>query len=364
MIRYRAVVIGLGRIGFTLEGEYGRAKPCTHAGAYQRSRRVNLVGGYDVNLEQIHSFKKIYPKCLVNRKNEKLKEFLIRTKPNLVSVSCSSDQHLKVLRELISAYKKGLPLKGILVEKPLGMNFEEACKIKKMLAKCNLKVVVCHDRRFMTEYQEFYRMHLLRKKYGLGELRHIRGAIHCASVVSGRKGQERVFGGPMLHDGTHLIDLMLFLVGKPRLVSAWSVRRNKSNSSEDTSYGNLWFDKGVTGLFLVGGQRKYFHFELEMEWERAKLLFSHGHWLYFRQKPGTPYLQAQNFDPPKTQNPYMLRLNHLLDLIGNSNKVNLSSIEDGMVACQVIDCIYESSMQGGLAISPNNLTRFENEDLL
>ena len=101
-----------------------------------------------------------------------------------------------------------------------------------------------------------------------------------------------------------------------------------------------------------------------MEWERAKLLFSHGHWLYFRQKPGTPYLQAQTFDPPKTQNPYMLRLNHLLDLIGNSNKENLSSIEDGMVACQVIDCIYESSMQGGLAVSPNNLTRFENEDLL
>ena len=363
-MRYRAVVIGLGRIGFKLEGDYGRATPCTHAGAYQRSRRVELVGGYDIDLEQSQKFRATYPKCVVNKKNEKLEDFLVRTKPHIVSVSCSSDHHLKVLTELILTYRKGLPLQGILVEKPLGMNFEEASKIKKILEKSNLKVVVCHDRRFMNEYQQFYKMHCFRKKFDLGELRHIRGAIHCASVVKGRKGQEKIFGGPMLHDGTHLIDLMIFLVGRPRLVSAWSVRRNKENLSEDTSYGNLWFDNGVTGLFLVGGQRKYFHFELEMEWERAKLLFSHGQWLYFRQKSGNPYLHAQDFNPPKIKNPYMLRLNHLLDLIVNPNKVNLSSIEDGMVACQVIDCIYESSMRGGVAVSPNDLTCFENEHLL
>ena len=72
MTRYRAVVIGLGRIGFKLEGDYGRAKPCTHAGAYQRSRRVELVGGYDIDLEQSQKFRATYPKCVVNKKNEKL----------------------------------------------------------------------------------------------------------------------------------------------------------------------------------------------------------------------------------------------------------------------------------------------------
>ncbi len=364
MTRLRAVVIGLGRIGFKLEGGYGRAKPCTHAGSYQRSRRVNLVGGYDLDLEQCRIFKKAYPKCVVNSKGENLKQFLIRTRPDLVSIACSSDEHLKVLRELLSFHKKELSLKGILIEKPVGMNFNEALKIKEMLAESNLKVVVCHDRRFMNEFQHFYKMHSLRKKYGLGELRHIRGAVHCASVIKGRKGQEKIFGGPMLHDGTHLIDLMIFLVGQPRLVSAWSIRRNKSNLSEDTSYGNLWFDGAVTGLFLVGGQRKYFHFELEMEWERAKLLYSHGRWLYFRQKIGTPYLQVADFEPPKSRNPYMLRLNHLLDLVEGSKKVNISSIEDGVLASEVIDCVYESSQKGGIAISPNNLTCFEKEEYL
>ncbi len=364
MIRLRAVVIGLGRIGFKLEGGYGRANPCTHAGAYQRSRKVNLVGGYDLDLEQCRIFKKAYPKCLINHKGEKLNQFLTRARPEIVSISCSSYEHLNVLRELLSFHKKGSPLKGILLEKPLGMNFDEAQEIKNLLAETNLQVVVCHDRRFMNEFQQFYKMHSSRHKYGLGELRHIRGAVHCASVIKGRKGQERIFGGPMLHDGTHLIDLMIFLVGQPRLVSAWSVRRNLSNSSEDTSYGNLWFDKGVTGLFLVGGQRKYFHFELEMEWERAKLLYSHGRWLYFRQKVGTPYLQVQDFHSPKSKNPYMLRLNHLLELIEDSSKVNLSSIEDGLIACQVIDCVYESSSKGGIAISPNNLTCFESEESL
>ena len=364
MIRFRAVVIGLGRIGFQLEGEYGRAKPCTHAGAYQRSRKVNLVGGFDVDMEQCRLFKKAYPRSIVNYKDENLEHFLMRSQPHLISISCASDKHLSVVRELLSFYKKGSVLKGILLEKPLGMNFQEALKIKKMLAKTDLKVVVCHDRRFMNEFQVFYKMQRSRKKYGLGELRHIRGAIHCASVIKGRKGQGKIFGGPMLHDGTHLIDLMIFIVGSPRLVSAWSVRRNQSNSSEDTSYGNLWFDGDVTGLFLVGGQRKYFHFELEMEWERAKLLYSHGRWLYFRQKIGTPYLQVRDFKPPKSKNPYMLRLNHLLGLIKDSRKVNLSSIEDGVVACEVIDCVYKSSQNGGIAVSPSNLTSFDKEESL
>lgn len=364
MIRYRAVVIGLGRIGFKLEGEYGRSKPCTHAGAYQRSRRVNLVGGFDVDIEQCKIFKRTYSKCIVNDEGEKLEHFLTRVTPDIVSISCSSDQHLKVLRELLSFHEKLPILKGILIEKPLGMSSQDAFDIKRILSKTDLKVVVCHDRRFMSEFQHFYKMNCSRKKNGLGKLRHIRGAIHCASVVKGRKGQEKIFGGPMLHDGTHLIDLMIFLVGSPRLVSAWSVRRDQRNSSEDTSYGNLWFDDGVTGLFLVGGQRKYFHFELEMEWERGKLLFSHGRWLYLRQKIGTPYLQVQDFEPPKSKNPYMLRLNHLLGLIEDSDKVNLSSIDDGVVACEVIDCIYESSQKGGTAISPNNLTCFEKEECL
>lgn len=363
-MRYRAVVIGLGRIGFQLEGEYGRANPCTHAGAYQRSKKINLVGGFDTNKSQVEKFAKRFKTCLVNTPDEKLENFLLRSNPDIISICCSSSQHLKVISKIAQVIRRGLNVKGLLLEKPVGMNSTEALKIDKILSKFKLKVVVCHDRRFMKEFQHFHNVNSQRDKLGLGHLRHIRGAVHCASVVKGRQGQQQVFGGPMLHDGTHLIDLMIYLAGNPRLVSAWSVRRNSDEVSEDTSYGQLWFDHCVTGLFLVGGKRKYFHFELEMEWERAKLLYSHGRWLYFYREPNRPYLELRNLDLPTSANPYMIRLNHLLDLIAGRSNVNLSSLADGVVACQVIDCIYESSRRGGIPLSPRNLTQFETENAL
>lgn len=361
MKRLNAVVIGLGRIGFEMEGEYGRANPCTHAGAYQRSRKTILVGGFDTDTSQVAKFSERYKECLVNEVTENLESFLIRSKANIVSVSCSSSSHLRVIRQISKAVRQGCDLKGILLEKPLGMNSNEALQIERVLSKLNVHVVVCHDRRFMSEFQYFFTLHLKRKKLGLGELRHIRGAVHCASTIKGRRGQQQTFGGPMLHDGTHLIDLMIYLAGRPKLVSAWSVRRDSEFIGEDTSYGQLWFDNAVTGLFLVGGKRKYFHFELEMEWERAKLLFSHGRWLYLCKDSPTPYLKVREVNLPKPKNPYMVRLNHLIDLISDNRKLNLSSIADGVVACQVIDCIYESSRRGGLALSPCGVTQYEQE---
>lgn len=361
MKQLNAIVVGLGRIGFEMEGEYGRANPCTHAGAYQRSRKINLVGGFDTDLSQVKKFSERYKKCLVNQKGENLESFLIRSKASIVSVSCSSSSHLRVIRQISKAVGQGCNIKGVLLEKPIGMNSDEALKIQKVLSKLDVQVVVCHDRRFMSEFQYFFKSHFNRKKLGLGDLRHIRGAVHCASTIKGRRGQQKIFGGPMLHDGTHLIDLMIYLVGRPKLVSAWSVRRDLESVGEDTSYGQLWFENSVTGLFLVGGNRKYFHFELEVEWERAKLLFSHGRWLYLLKDSSTPYLKANEVRLPKSKNPYMVRLNHLIDLISDNRKLNLSSIADGVVACQVIDCIYESSRRGGVALSPCGITQYEKE---
>lgn len=344
---YKAFVIGLGRIAFSMEQDSFRASPCTHAQAYIDHPSIDLVGGFDINIEQCELFCETYESVEAFSKN--LLQTLQKLKPTIISICTSSSAHLETCK-VIAEYSQNNLVQGVLLEKPVGMNVEEASKISELLK--NLNVVVCHDRRFYSNYS-FYKE--LINKRGLGKLKSIHGEIHCGSFVKKSKDQkmEKYFGGPLLHDGTHLFDLMLWYAGKPVSVSGLASQEKRNLITEDTCLGTMFFENNVLGTFLVGGQRKYFHFEIQIQWERAKLIDSHGTMSFYQKPSNSPFLKAKKLKMPEAVNPFKNRLKHLLDII-ESKASNRSTIQEGLDAVNVIDCIYNSCQNSGTLVHLDN----------
>ncbi|MCO4781031.1 MAG: Gfo/Idh/MocA family oxidoreductase [Candidatus Cloacimonetes bacterium] len=344
---YKAFVIGLGRIAFTMEQDSFRTFPCTHAGAYFDHQEVDLIGGYDIDQNQCDLFEESYTGVKTASKN--LKNILQELKPNIISICASSSAHLESC-QIVAEYAKSNQVFGVLLEKPVGMDTKEAIEIQELLK--GLNVVVCHDRRFYSSFS-FYKS--LINKRGLGKLKSIHGEIHCGSFVKKSKGQKEksYFGGPLLHDGTHLFDLMVWYAGRPLSVNGVASQEKKNLLTEDTCLGNMFFENNVLGSFLVGGRRRYFHFEIQIQWERAKLIDSHGNISFFQKPSNSPFLKPKQLELPTAINPFKSRLKHLLDII-ESKAPNQSTIQDGLDAVKVIDCIYNSCQNKGTLVHLDN----------
>lgn len=354
---YKAYVIGLGRIGFLMEGEVGRAEPCTHSGCFEEHLKTTLCGGFDISNERCEKFQKKYPH--VNISSTDLPKHLLKLKPEIISVCTSSSTHLEILHTIKKVACGKSWLKGILLEKPVGIDLKEGEEILTITREMGIPVIVCHDRRFYADFRAFKG---LIKKRGLGKFRQISGSIYCSSFVEGRGRSLKnlYFGGPLIHDGTHLFDLMIYYLGSPTHASAISLRHNQNTRTEDTTMGTLLFAEGVTGRFFVGGRRKYFHFDLELEWERAKLSYNNGLIRFLKKNNDSPFLSQS--EPPRFTwtNPYLKRLDHLIELIEKDSS-NESSIEDGLLALRVIESIYQSSQRHGEMISIYNEAKFPNQ---
>lgn len=371
-LAYRAVVIGLGRIGWTMEGEKYRSVPCTHAGMYHYASETLLVGGFDVNQERCIKFQATYPDCLVSHDN--LTDFLADTRAQIISICTNSEEHLAVFR-LIWHYALSHPqqILGIFLEKPVGMSEEEGVEIRSMAREISVPTVVCHDRRFYPWFQT------LKKNFAptlTGELRHIRAAVYTSSC------------SPLLHDGTHLFDLMAYFAGEPKCVTASCMLHNTTfdntecggdecgsdelNSAmadnvelgsamtdnagmiteingfiADSYFGHVFFANGTSGSFYIGGRRPYFHFEFALEWEKALLIDANGHCSFYAYQEDGFLLQPQTMPTFENRNPYLVRLTHLLDLIAGRAD-NYSSVDDGLIVLKIIDAVLYSIQHGSV----------------
>ena len=50
MVKYKAAIIGTGRIGYLLQKDGKREQPASHSSALFKNNRINLIAGCDINL--------------------------------------------------------------------------------------------------------------------------------------------------------------------------------------------------------------------------------------------------------------------------------------------------------------------------
>ena len=308
----RTLLIGLGRIGFELEQDRLRYHPCTHAGTLRafndalptRSRKhrpFELAGICDVRSGQIDAFRRWWGDRELPAE-EDYRRLLKTTAPDLVIIATSVESHAKIAREAMRAGAS-----GVLLEKPIGYNHAQARNLLRAAEEYNTRVWVNFERRYHPAYR-------LARKYimdeTLGPLRHVSGRALTGRMRPDPRKTVPYAEGPLLHDAVHWLDLLLWMCGKPRAFQARLdlAHERERKGMEDTT--RIAFEYDDFAAYLEsGGRRRYFEFEMQLDFEAGRIQAGNAGHFYFRAGASKRYAKFRELRPfsPKipTANPWL-----------------------------------------------------------
>ncbi len=220
---YRAAIVGCGRKAATLDDEERcrvnySIQPDTHAGAYRQVPTVQLVAAADPN-EPKRRF--MQERWGVPAVYADYREMVEKERPDLVSVTTRAPLHAEVT---IAA--AGAGAKGVLCEKAMATSLREADAMIEACRRAGTVLVINHTRRWHPTYEQALQAVL-------------DGAIGMLRAIVG------ICPGPVVHNGTHLFDLMRMFGGD----AAWVAGQVQDGPGEDRpGQAQLKFNNGVAGF--------------------------------------------------------------------------------------------------------------------
>jgi len=159
-----------------------------------------------------------------------------------VIVATPSQYHASMVHDALSADLH------VFCEKPLCLDAEEGARLASLAEKRKRVNQVGYHHRFIATFHEAKR---LLEFNILGKLHHIRAEAHGPVVLKSKSGTWRTRrheGGGCLYDyASHAIDLVNYMVGRPRAVGGTILNSIFSGDVEDGVYANLFYDDGLTG---------------------------------------------------------------------------------------------------------------------
>jgi predicted dehydrogenase len=284
--------VGLGRVGSLLEDDELREKPCTHTGAISGNPDCRLVGGCDIDRERRERFRERWDCPAVYGDVESL---LRETGPEVLCIATHPDSHLRMVH---AAEDAGVSV--AICEKPLAHTLRHARRIASVHREGNTRIITNHERRYSADYLAV--RELVRNRT-YGRLLSVRGTLYFGS---GRHDQV------LLHDGTHMVDIINFLVGGHVQLSR-RVGRMRSRQSSAFLYGRFG---GVPVVIEVGAERDHLVFELELSFERGRVRVGNGV-LSFEESAESPYYEGyRSLLPGKT--PEIRRTGYFANMIADA----------------------------------------------
>lgn len=198
MKKYTAALVGLGRIGYSLGLDKKREQPASHTMALLNNPRISLIAGCDTDPAALSKWQDANRKAAGYSDSANL---YARCRPDIVTVAVNENAHLKETVEAVSARPK-----LVILEKPVALNLSEAEKIQQAAEKFQVPVLINHERRFAEDFK-------LAKSYmkKIGELQSIRAEL-CSSLCVYNPAEEKTGAYSLIHDGTHLVDAVLFFL--------------------------------------------------------------------------------------------------------------------------------------------------------
>lgn len=162
----------------------------THARAFALHPRFNLLGGVDPDSGKRNKFTKAYGVPSFSN----LKEALTVLRPEVVVIATPTNQHARTLDDILEF---GHP-RVILCEKPLSSSFFEATRMVERCQQSKIGLFVNYVRRADSAVLK------------------IREMLTSGKILSPFEGVGTFTLG-LIHNGTHLIDLLVFWFGNPSL---------------------------------------------------------------------------------------------------------------------------------------------------
>ena len=273
----RCAVVGLGRIGSLLEADPLREKPCTHAGAIADNAECTLVGGCDIDPERRTLFAERWS---VDAVYADLDELLQQTQPQILCVATHPDSHRTCVEK---AALHRVPV--VVCEKPLADTLRNARAIARLHRKRCVTVVTNHERRYSVDYQQV-RETIVDRRFG--RLIAVRGTL----CFGRNQRHDRV----LLHDGTHMVDVINYL-----LQSSLKIRGRFGRMRSRRGSAFLYAVAGrVPVIIEVGSERDHLLFEIELSFERGRIRVGNGVYAV-EQSVESPYYEGYRSLQPVDQ---------------------------------------------------------------
>ena len=292
--KYTAAIIGTGRIGFSLGFDKKREQPASHTMALLANNSVEIVAGCDTDSENLNKF---YDFVKKRNKNVKifnnLSDFLdcFTTLPDIIIIAVNEDSHLSVTLEILERKPK-----LIILEKPVALNTKEGNLIKQKSEEFNVPVLINHERRFALDYN-FAREYLSK----IGKLITVNARLDSGLRVY-LKEKEDKGEYSLLHDGTHLVDIVLFLLGENlKNIKLISLTRD-DEKPEVVRNINVHACNSVCNdiNFNISGQSKYFGFEIEIIGTTGRVKIGNGIFEFYKREESSLYTGFYSLVPDKS----------------------------------------------------------------
>lgn len=320
---YKVGIIGTGRIGFLLEKDPLRKKPCTHVGGILKNKKLKITAACDIDIKRLTYFGDLYK---VNHLYTDYKTMLKKESLDVVVIATWTDTHRPIT--LCAARKR---IKIIICEKPMSFNYKDCEMMVNTCKKYNTRLIINHERRWDPLYEKVKKM--INKK-SIGKVKTVIANI-LTNVSSDKKSFE-IDKSSLLHDGTHLIDIALYLFGNPLSITGFVPAYRK-----DTVYGVIEFEKKIFLFMEAGGDREYFNFELDIQGTKGRIKVGNEYKELWMRKTSSRYvgfyeLEKQIFPFILDKNPFIAMYKEVVKLLDGKINKPTSTGEDGMKTIKII----------------------------
>ncbi len=231
MKKYRAGVIGCGRMGSTIDDEMIGSNwfmPHSHAASYQEAEKTELVAAADIDEAKLQAFSQRHRVTAIYTDYE---EMLAKAHLDVVSVTTKTVLKPEIV---INAARAGV--KGIYCEKPIANILREADEMVAVCREFDVKFAINASLRWEVFYSKAKE---LIEQGVIGKL----SSIVAYSV------------GALSHMGSHLLDIVQFYAGADADWVAGHMDSEEGAASDNdlTGSGYICFKNGVRAFVNMSG---------------------------------------------------------------------------------------------------------------
>ncbi len=238
---FRVLIIGAGRIGATFD-KPGDKNILTHAHAFSRTKGFVLHGFIDSDYGKAQQASKIWGGDAFWGLDEALQADIV----DVVCLAAPDEYHADYLKELARH-----DIKLIFAEKPLTHTWEETEQIADLYSQLALPLAVNYSRRYVPEFS-YWRECIQAGDWG----RFLGGNVY--------------YGKGLVHNGSHLLDLLLYLFGDLRLIK--TLEKINDYYPHDPSLSALLQLKQEGFFHLQAMDYNYYGFcEMELLFEKKRV---------------------------------------------------------------------------------------------
>lgn len=226
------------------------------------------------------------------------------------------------------------------IEKPLGMNVDECKEILKYSQELGIPAYVAYYRRGM---EKFKKVKSLLEEKTIGEVRAVYVRHLMKPLVNDLNSEtlhwtvkaNETQGGRFIDMGTHILDMLEFLLGRITEVSGSATNRGNLYEVEDTVVAQFKFENGILGSGIWCYVAKENLDEMCIIGSKGSIRFSVMDYSAVKLKLGDQELSFEFEEPEHVSQPYIQSIVDELNLEIKSN----ANLESAVNNVEIIDQI-------------------------